>query len=157
MRLLHNHPAVISFLTDVRPVNEIEQKEWYLRISSSRKSYRFVAREKLSSSIVGVFRIDELDHLNQSAQIGLDVHPDFQNRGFGTEIYKIFFNTLFNNWNLNRLYLETLASNTRARKLYAKLGMKEEGQAREAIFRDGKYNDLILYSLLRSEFVNDHE
>ena len=154
VREMHNHPKVILFLTDVRPVNQLEQEQWFNKISNSRSNYRFVAREKKTMKLVGVFRLDNLDHVNQSAQVGLDVHPDFQSMGFGTHIYRYFFNLLFHDWNFHRLYLETLSNNNRARNLYEKLGMNFEGTLREAIFRNGKYIDVVVYSILRSEWNN---
>jgi RimJ/RimL family protein N-acetyltransferase len=33
------------------------------------------------------------------------------------------------------------------------LGCKEEGVARQDIYKNGKYNDAYLYGLLREEFV----
>ena len=152
VRNLHNHPDVLKYLTDIRPVSEQEQEQWFTRISNSRSNYRFIARNKETSDLVGVFRLDKLDHVNQSAQIGLDVHPTFQNKGYGTEIYGIFFKLLFNDWNLHKLTLETLASNDRARRLYAKLGMSIEGTLRQAVYRNGIYEDLFIYGVLRSEW-----
>jgi len=154
VRKLHNHPEVLKYLTDIRPVSEQEQEQWFTKISNSRANYRFIARLKESLDLVGVFRLDKLDHVNQSAQIGLDVHPTFQNMGFGTEIYGIFFKLLFNDWNLHKLSLETLSSNVRARRLYVRLGMSIEGTLRQAVYRNGMYEDLVIYGVLKSEWIS---
>lgn len=157
VRELHNHPQVLKELTDIRPVNSLEQEKWYQAISSSKSSYRIVARMLSTHQLIGVFRIDNFDAINQSAQVGLDVHPIHQRKGFGREIYTIMLNQLFGDWNLYRIYLETLSSNFPARQLYDSLGFKEEGIGREAIFRSGSRKDLVYYGLLRSEWHMNQE
>ncbi len=152
VRQLHNHPEVVTRLSDARPVNQIEQENWFEAISSSKTSYRIVIRKLISADLVGVFRVDKIDYLNQSAQVGLDIHPKFHRQGYAREVYNTLFEIFFNDWNLNRVGLETLTSNSPARALYLSLGMKEEGVGRCAIFRNGKFEDVVYYGLLRSEW-----
>lgn len=97
--------------------------------------------------------MDKVDFLNQNSEIGLDVHPKFHRQGFGNEIYTKMFEILFNDWNMHRLYLHTLISNTPALSLYLKLGMKEEGISRESIFREGKFQDTVTLGLLRKDWM----
>lgn len=65
---------------------------------------------------------------------------DMENRGKDigyfatTEILK----HAFNNVNLNRIKLGVLESNTRALKLYEKIGFKREGVKRQSIYKNGK-------------------
>ncbi len=152
VRELHNHPLVLSQLTDVREVSEVDQERWYESISSSKTSFRIVARLTLSHQLIGVFRIDKFDTINLSAQVGLDVHPDHHRRGFAREIYQNILKVLFGKWNLHRVYLETLNSNVAARSLYESLGFRVEGFGREAILRIGKRVDLVYYGLLEPEW-----
>lgn len=152
VRELHNHPEVVSKLTDIRPVNQIEQEEWFVKVSSSRRSYRLIARHRETNQLVGVFRIDKIDQVNQNAEIGLDIHPMFHRKGYGFEIYNKMLEVLFMDWNLHRVYLQTLETNVAANSLYLKLGMKYEGRARQAIYRKGRYEDTILYGLIKSEW-----
>lgn len=148
-RRLHNDDSTLFQLTDVEHVSEAQQESWFQSISTSRRSKRYVAHEKKTGDFVGVFRIDELDFKNRSACVGLDIARDKRRRHYSYEIYGYFLDYLFDQCGLHRLYLVTLETNAVARNLYAKLGFREEGRNREAIFRDGCYMDLICLSLLK--------
>jgi RimJ/RimL family protein N-acetyltransferase len=54
--------------------------------------------------------------------------------------------------NLNRIALHVIAGNAPAVRLYQAVGFREEGRLRQAAFVDGEFKDVLLYSLLRSEF-----
>jgi RimJ/RimL family protein N-acetyltransferase len=58
----------------------------------------------------------------------------------------------FQTINLNRIYLRVLETNPRAIRAYEKAGFTHEGRQRQADFRDGRYIDLLVMSMLRSEF-----
>jgi len=59
----------------------------------------------------------------------------------------------FETLNLNRAYLRVYAENLRAKRSYEKAGFVEEGRLREAVYKHGKYDDVILMSVLRSEWI----
>lgn len=151
-RLLHNDPAVLERLTDVTHVSEVQQQAWFEKVSTSATSRRYMIVCRRSNVLLGVFRIDALDYQNGSVCIGCDVDPRFQRRGIAARAFRYFFRYFFDTCGLNRLYLVTLASNTPALALYRKLGMVEEARIGEAIFRDGRHQDLIQFRLLRREY-----
>ena len=58
----------------------------------------------------------------------------------------------FDTLNLNRVHLRVYAENLRAKRAYEKAGFLEEGRLREAVYKHGKYDDVIVMSILRSEW-----
>jgi RimJ/RimL family protein N-acetyltransferase len=58
----------------------------------------------------------------------------------------------FDTLNLNRIFLRVFASNPRAIRSYEKADFIHEGRMREAEFRNGQYVDVLLMSVLRSEW-----
>jgi len=54
--------------------------------------------------------------------------------------------------NLNRVFLRVFETNPRAIRSYEKAGFIHEGRLRQAEFRDGQYVDILLMSVLRSEW-----
>ena len=151
-RVLHNEDSTLLRLSDIGHVSELGQQQWFNSISVSKASKRYVARLRTDETFVGVFRVDRIDPWNRSAFIGADVVPELRGQGFASEMFQYFFELYFNHCGFHRLALVTLESNTPARNLYKKLGFVEEGRERQAIFRDGKFQDLVSMSLLATEW-----
>lgn len=146
-RILHNEYSVLKNLTDVRFVSEAEQEIWFKNISESSSSSRFVV-EEIDGDFVGVFRLDALDKTNRNAMVGMDITEKKRSKGYAKITFIWMIKYLFDEMGLHRLSLNTLENNHIAIKLYKKLGFEEEGVHREAIWRDGKFHDLIQFSLL---------
>jgi RimJ/RimL family protein N-acetyltransferase len=58
----------------------------------------------------------------------------------------------FRELNLYRISLTVFSYNTRAIRLYEKLGFVHEGVSRSALYRDGQRHDMLLMGLLRPEW-----
>ncbi|MBS1165074.1 MAG: acetyltransferase [Proteobacteria bacterium] len=79
------------------------------------------------------------------------VHPE--ERGVGTRFVRCIANEVFASLDNDRLWLDVLPSNLNARHIYTKVGFVEEGLMRSALrYPDGRRQDLILMSLLRSDW-----
>lgn len=151
-RCLHNEFSVLLKLTDVRHISEPEQDAWFERMSLAAGSRRYVVEEIDNGAFVGVLRLDRIDLQNRNAWIGLDIVPDKRGRGYGKAAFCIVMAYLFDQLGLHRLSLVTLETNLVAINLYRSLGFQEEGRLREAIWRDGKFSDLLQFGLLRQEW-----
>ena len=151
-RLLHNEESTLNRLSDPFHVSQEEQVEWFRNLSKSRKQRRYVILNRENDELVGVIRVDQIDLVNRSCEIGADVLPSMRRQGVASEAYGLIINYLFNTMGIHRLQLLTLVSNRAAINLYEKLGFKREGILRESIARDGNFIDLILMSLLSQEW-----
>ncbi|NIZ00147.1 GNAT family N-acetyltransferase [Thalassospira lucentensis] len=149
-RLLHNHPSVLKFLTDVRLISEAEQENWFKAVSTSKSARRLVVEED-TGAFVGVFRLDAIDLQNRNAMVGLDITPEKRGLGYATITFEAMFNYLFGAMGLHRLSLVTMVNNTVAVNLYKKLGFVEEGLHKEAIYRDGSFVDLRAFALVKQK------
>lgn len=83
--------------------------------------------------------------MRHSANLGICVHRDYQDKGVGTVLMKALID-LADNWlMLVRLELTVFEDNERAIHLYEKLGFEKEGVKRLAAIRSGKYvNEMIM-------------
>ncbi len=151
-RLLHNDDTTLNRLTDVAHVSQESQMAWFKSISTSRTSRRYVARLKTDNAFVGVFRVDRIDPWNRNAFIGADIVAGLRGQGYATEMFHYFFKYLFDQCGLHRLALVTLENNVPAINLYKKLGFIEEGRERQAIFREGKFLNLVCMGILAEEW-----
>lgn len=148
---LRNDATTWIHLGDPRPVGPADQKAWFDSIGWKSGKMYFVAFDS-ARSFIGLLRFDELDMQNRSLRIGLDVLPELRGKGFGGKIYEAIKFYAFNHLNIHRLWLEVLETNTYAMHLYEKWGFTEEGRFREAIFRDGKWVDYVIMSILEREY-----
>jgi RimJ/RimL family protein N-acetyltransferase len=151
-RLLHNDDGTLSRLTDISHVSELQQEAWFQSMSTSRTSRRYVARLRSNDAFVGVFRIDRIDLSNRNAYVGADVVPTLRRNGYATEMFGYVLDYLFDQCALHRVALNTLNDNASALALYCKLGFVEEGRERQAIFRAGRFRDLVVMGLLADEW-----
>ena len=153
-RILHNDPETLRWLSDTREISQSDQVNWFKELQTSKSSIRLAVRLLKSNDLVGVFRIDQLDLLNKSANVGLDISLPHRRLGYAKETYLGMLEYFFRELKLNRLALITLATNIAAIKLYEELGFSREGILRQAFIRDSLFVDAYQYALLKSEFLN---
>ena len=61
----------------------------------------------------------------------------------------------FKKINLNSVQLGVNANNKRAIRAYEKVGFVQEGNRREFLYCNGEYCDMMVFSVLRSEYSTD--
>jgi ribosomal-protein-serine acetyltransferase len=106
----------------------------------------------VDGAIAGVLG-HEVDRENRTTTIGYWLAEDRQGRGLMTAAVKRLLEHAFDELRLNRVGIEVAPTNPRSRALAERLGFREEGVLREAErFADDDYRDLVLYSMLASEW-----
>ena len=118
--------------------------------------------ELVSDEMIGEIVLNELDEVSRSANLRLQMLPDYRGRGYGREAIEQVLTFAFLGVpddpgpRLHRVGLDVLSINPRAKALYASLGFVEEGRLRE-VYRDGgTWADAIVMSILEDEF-RDHQ
>lgn len=74
-----------------------------------------------------------------------------RNQGYTTEALTLFVQYLFAAKKINRLQVAVMQGNLPSRRVAEKCGFRFEGLVRGALFHQGQYCDLELFSLLRAE------
>lgn len=132
-----------------RPLSVDSLRNWLHKATSEQ--HAFLIRTVAENRLVGIITLAWVDARNQCLQFGLVVDPATRGRGYGGEGVQLLLNYAFLEMNMNRVELEALAINP-ANRLYERLGFRHEGTRREYVFRDGQYQDVIVMSILRSEW-----
>ena len=102
---------------------------------------------------IGNIALQQIHRVNRSAEFSVIIgDKTVWGKGFGQDAARLICAHGFSALNLHRIYCGTFAENGGMQKLAAYLGMTEEGRRREAVFKDGKYVDIIEYGVLRKEF-----
>jgi len=75
----------------------------------------------------------------------------FAGRGFVTEAVQLLVDYLFGAKKEHRIHLVIVRENDASRRIADKCGFVLEGTVRGAFFNDGRNQDVLLYSLLRTD------
>ena len=147
-------PAVTEFLSfdEDRTYEDVVYEGIGFRTNPTVMDLAIV--DKKVNEPIGRIIITRIDDHSDSLDITKLYIGDSEHRGkgAGTDIMKILLEYCFTFMHMERISLDYYTGNEAARTLYEKLGFKNEGIARNATKKDGRYYDLNLMSMLRAEF-----
>jgi RimJ/RimL family protein N-acetyltransferase len=83
--------------------------------------------------------------------IGISLLPEARGHGYGTTAQRLLVEYLFAHTPVERIEADTEVDNIAEQRALEKAGFTREGVLRRLGFRDGRYRDLVLYSILRDE------
>jgi diamine N-acetyltransferase len=155
-----NDPEVLEGIGIYLPYSMAEEQDWFDKMLSRPAEERNLAievkelnpQEEESWKMIGSCGFFNYDRRNDCAEFGIMIgDKTYWNHGFGTEAVHLLVQHGFHTLNLNRIYLRVLETNPRAIRAYEKAGFIHEGRQRQAEFRNGKYLDLLVMSILRGE------
>jgi RimJ/RimL family protein N-acetyltransferase len=154
--IVKNDPDVASILGGSSTTySKVDLEGWVEFHRAAKDEALFVIADTEDRAIghVGLYKID---HLLRAAEFGILI-GDRSNwgKGLGRACSRFAIEYGFDKLNLRRIYLEVLASNERAIKLYRSLGFVEEGRLRQAAWQSGNFVDVILMGLLIEEYHRD--
>ena len=93
-----------------------------------------------------------IDTLSNGGEIGYWLGGDFEGRGLVTRGCARFLDHGFDELGLHRISLHAAVGNTRSRAVAQRLGMREEGVARDGCRVADGYLDLVAYGILEDEW-----
>lgn len=82
---------------------------------------------------------------------GITLAPEARGHGHGTEAQRQLVRYLFSHTQVSRIEAETDATNFAEQRALEKAGFIREGVLRSVVFREGRWHDGVLYSVLRDE------
>jgi len=83
--------------------------------------------------------------------IAVGLAPDFRGRGYGSEAQRLLARYLFAHTQVNRIEATTEITNVAEQRALEKAGFTREGILRGTTFRQGRWHDHVIYSVLRDE------
>lgn len=150
LRRWRNLPVIYKWCRQFEPISESHHLSWFdsIRKDPTIKMYSILNDEL---DIIGACGLTSIDYINSRAEFSLYIGPEHQGQGYGEASLRALCSFGFNVLNLNCIWGEAFVGNP-ALDMFKKVGFKEEGARREFYFREGKYIDAILFSLLRSDY-----
>ncbi|MGL5069051.1 MAG: GNAT family N-acetyltransferase [Sarcina sp.] len=139
-----------SIFQELNSKNKIS--EWFNKLLVDN-SYKKAIVNLENDEFIGYAGICNLSRVNLSGEYFIFIgNRDYHKKGIGTIVTKKIIDNGFRILNLNRLMLTVSAENYGTCKVYEKSNFIKEGVMREAFYRDGKFIDKILMSILRSDW-----
>ncbi len=101
--------------------------------------------------IAGVIGL-RIDTLSNGGEVGYWIDRDHEGRGIMTRACIRFFEFAFEEMGMHRMELHAAAENSRSRAIAERLGMTQEGVARDGIRVPAGYQDAVVYGMLEDEW-----
>jgi ribosomal-protein-alanine N-acetyltransferase len=145
-----NDPEVVRYNSHGRFPHTPEKLLHYIKsVLPSDTDLVLAVIEKESGRHIGNISLQKINWIDRNAEIAFLLgEKNFQGRGIMSEAGRLMIRHGFNALNLHRIYCSTSSENTGMRKLAEKLGLLAEGLRKEAIFKNGKYSDIVEYGIL---------
>jgi len=146
-------PAIAKHLAaNPTVITENTLGSFLLTTDAGTSSVAYSVYEK--EQLMGVITLNNICHIKNSGYIGVLAMDDCpQGVGSGVRAAKWLLTHCFENLNLNRVYSHTWSDNERMDSFYERIGGVYEGTERQHTWKNGKYVDMKIWSMLRSEWI----
>lgn len=156
-----NDPEVRENLLLFAPMSLDEEEEWYNGVLKRPKEERPLAIEiEIGGEWlpIGNIGLMKFEWHARNAEVGLFIgEKQYWNRGYGSEALRVMVGYAFDFLNLNKVYLHVYETNPRGIRAYQKVGFVEEGRLRQEVYKNGRYIDVLVMSILRSEWYSNRD
>lgn len=128
-----------------------ERGVWY-RMKSSGKKRRCFAVLDEDNRVAGYLSMKRIKVFRKTSELGIVLDPDRVGQGYGTLALKAFLKMYFEEFRMNKLFLQVALFNERAIRAYRKSGFVVEKEMVLAFEEQEIDRDL-----LREAMMNDHQ
>lgn len=156
------HDSEFMRLWDVapaRPLSAAMVKKQYEKLEKEMEEeknlFQFMIRAREDDRLIGRAAIQWIEWSNGNGwiQVGIGSTED-RRRGVGTQAVQMLLRFAFAELNLFRVSARVPEYNAAAISLLKKFGFIEEVRRRQAVDRDGRRWDLLVFGLLQEEWAN---
>jgi len=107
-----------------------------------------------TKEIIGYLSIKDIDHRNRKALwTGLIIgEKELWGKGLATEAANLMVKYLFDELNMNMIWGFWLEEHTASIKMGEKAGFRKIGVLPQAVYKKGKYHNMIISCLLREDY-----
>ena len=134
-------------------VSEVYEKKWVEDAIFDPKVIRLAVCLKENNRYIGnvyILDINERDRKgNSHILIG---EREFWGKGYATEAYELLLDYAFNERAFHRIGAHVLEENAASIALHKKCGFSQDGVFRKATFKNGKWQNQIIFSILEEEY-----
>jgi RimJ/RimL family protein N-acetyltransferase len=106
--------------------------------------------------LIGGVELVDIDWCHRSAELQVWIGDRaWRRRGCGSDAMRLALGYAFRVLGLHRVSYLAPQPNPAAVACYKAAGFREEGQMRQAVYRDGVYHDVVVLGILRSDWTDE--
>lgn len=140
------------------PHRSVAESRSYIRYMQRKyrtdEAYSWGIELKAEKRIIGTIGFMWIQTQNNAAEVGYSLSRMYWNQGIMTEALSKLLEYGFRTLNLNRIEAQHETDNPASGAVMRHCGMRQEGVLRSRIINKGKYVDMVLYAVLRREYLS---
>lgn len=150
---LKNNKRASRLLGGDTPIYTVDGiKKWVEFHNNNKEELLLVVYDEEAHKLIGHVGLYKIDERARKAEYGILLADDAsRGKGFGTMCTKMMVDYAFDVLKLHRVYAEVIAENKASECMFKKCGFKVEGILRDDNFKNGRYFDVLVMSILESE------
>lgn len=147
-----NDPEVTRYLCMRFPMTLAQEEGWVTRERDPQKDL-VLGITALDGRLIGSCGLSRPNTVDAGASLGISIgDAEYRGKGYGTDAMVTLCGFGFAQMNLHRIELHVFQDNAAAVRCYEKVGFQHVGQLREAIFKHGRYHNVLVMDILEDEF-----
>ena len=140
------------------PHRSVAESRSYIRYMQRKyrtdEAYSWGIELKAEKRIIGTIGFMWIQPENNAAEVGYSLSRMYWNQGIMTEALSKLLEYGFRTLNMNRIEAQHETDNPASGAVMRHCGMRQEGVLRSRIINKGKYVDMVLYAVLRREYLS---
>lgn len=148
-----NEPEIYDWCRQVGLIDEKHHEGWLNSVMGSQRDQMFSI--VAGKNYVGVCGLTSISFIHRTAELSYYCavsHQQEVGRDFGKSVLKTLCAYAFNGLGMNRVWGDSFEGNIVALSNLSDLGFKRDGILRQSYYKNGKYINSVVQSLLRSEY-----
>jgi RimJ/RimL family protein N-acetyltransferase len=155
-QMLHwrNLPQFRQYFREYRELNFMNQEYWFENIvQKDRNTIMFSIVDLKNGNLLGSCGLCYINWINRNADFSLYIGASdaYIDKKFAPDAGKVLLKYGFNELNLHRVYAEVFDFDTQKQALMKRLGFRLEGEHRETHWSEGRWNNLLMYGVLKND------
>jgi diamine N-acetyltransferase len=145
---MHDPELVKNFRFDATSMTRQKVEAFIVESLNSEtdKHFAIVADE---NEYLGTISLKNIDHMSKHGEYAIALRKKAIGTGVAVEGTKLLLDRAFNDWNLEKVYLNVLTENKRAIRFYEKVGFQQEGQFKKHVLAHGRIHDLSWFAIFK--------
>lgn len=133
-------------------VSEAYEKQWIENAIFNSKDVKLAVCLVENNKHIGNVYMTNINEINRSCYSHVLIgEKEYWGHGYAREALLLAIDYMFNERNIHRIQANILTSNIASLKMHEKCGYKLEGTLREAVYKNGKYQDQYVLALVNNK------